>query len=335
MPDPAAPLKLGANLWNQYTDWPTFRDGMRRADRLGYDSLWTWDHVYPIVGSPDGPILEACTAMSAVAAVTERASIGLLVGANTFRNPALAAKMVTTMDHISAGRAILGIGAAWFEAEHVGFGFPFGENPAERLRWLREALPVIRGMLDGTEPTAGGRYYQARSVRNDPAPVQQHLPILIGGTGRKVTLRLVAQYADMCNMGNEAIDEVRDAEATLVEHCLAIGRDEREIERTIELQRVIIRDSRAEAERVQASILAANGGAEVDEVRTGSAGIAAIRGNVGSVDDIVEQVTPYVELGYHHLICGFPAPYDEESMTRMATEVRPRLEALIASQRAS
>ena len=129
MPDMRAPLKLGANCWNQYTDWPAFLAAQQRADRLGFDSIWTWDHVQPIVGSAEGPMLECYTAMSAVATTTSRATVGLMVGANTFRNPALATKMVTTLDHISDGRAVLGIGAAWFETEHTGYGIPFGSGP--------------------------------------------------------------------------------------------------------------------------------------------------------------------------------------------------------------
>src|SRR5688500_7961079 len=109
MPDMGAPLRFGATCWNQYTDWPRFLAAHQRADELGFDSLWTWDHLYPIVGSPAGPVLEAYTAMAAVAAMTSHATVGLLVSANTFRNPALMAEMVTTLDHISGGRAVLGI----------------------------------------------------------------------------------------------------------------------------------------------------------------------------------------------------------------------------------
>jgi alkanesulfonate monooxygenase SsuD/methylene tetrahydromethanopterin reductase-like flavin-dependent oxidoreductase (luciferase family) len=329
MPDATAPIKLGANIWNQYTDWAAFRTAMLRAESLGYDSLWTWDHVYPIVGSPDGPILEAWTAMAAIAALTTRPTIGHLVAANTFRNPALTAKMITTIDHISGGRAVLGIGAAWFEAEHTGFGIEYGGSPGERLRWLGEALPIIRGMLDGTEPTAEGPRYRAHAVRNDPPPVQEHLPILIGGSGRKVTLKLVARYADANNLGNP-IEAMRDAEAALVEHCRALGRDEASIERTCEVQRVVIRDDSAEARRVQAALLAANGGAQEDEVRPGSGDIGRERGAVGTPDEVFAHLAPIVEAGYHHIICCFPAPYDMESMERMATEIRPRLEALVA-----
>src|SRR5205814_6747037 len=194
-------VRLGALCWNQYTDWPSLLAAGLRAEQLGYDSLWTWDHLYPIVGNSDGPIHEGWLTLAAWAQATERVRIGLMVGANTFREPALVAKMATTLDHVSGGRAILGIGAAWSEEEHTAFGFPFGSGPPERLRWLREALPVIRGMLRGETPTAAGPRYLARAVRNDPPPVQARLPLLVGGGGEKVTLRLVAQYADACNIG--------------------------------------------------------------------------------------------------------------------------------------
>ena len=203
MPDMNAPLKLGANLWNQYTDWPAFLDAMLRAEDLGFDSLFTWDHVYPIVGSWEGPALETYTAMAAVAAQTKRATIGHLVSANTFRNPALLAKMITTIDHISGGRAVLGIGAAWMEPEHTAFGIEFGDRPGTRLRWLEQSLQIIRGMLDGDRPSSpeGSRYAVDR-VRNRPHRCSGAIPILIGGSGPKVTLRLVAKYADMNNLGN-------------------------------------------------------------------------------------------------------------------------------------
>jgi alkanesulfonate monooxygenase SsuD/methylene tetrahydromethanopterin reductase-like flavin-dependent oxidoreductase (luciferase family) len=317
MPDLLAPLKLGANCWNQYTDWPSWIDAQKRAEGLGYDSLWTWDHLYPIVGSDRGPILECYTAMAALATSTGRATIGLMVGANTFRNPALVAKMITTLDHISGGRAILGIGAAWFENEHVAYGIPYGSSPGERLRWLAEALPIMRGMLDGTEPTADGGTYGARDVQNLPAPVQPHLPILIGGGGPKVTLRLVARFGDACNIGG-GIAAVVQKERLLVGHCEAVGRDEREIERTAGMGVAVIRDSRAEAQRAQERIFAHNGHASLWSEQP-----------VGTVDDVVEMCAPFVRLGYRHLIFGFPSPYDEETMSRLATEVRPRLEALI------
>ena len=328
MPNMNAPIKLGANLWNQYTDWPRFLEGMLQAEELGYDSLFTWDHVYPIVGSWEGPAFETYTAMAAVAAQTKRATIGHLVTANTFRNPALVAKMITTIDHISNGRAILGIGAAWMEPEHTGFGIEFGDRPGTRLRWLEQSLKVITGMLAGERPSSAAedRYDVSRAL-NLPPPVQDHIPILIGGSGPKVTLRLVAQYADMNNLGNP-IEPVVKSDAILREHCQRLGRDEQTIERTVELQRVVIRDTREAALAREAELLAINGGAVDDEDRPGSAGVGSDRIIAGNPDEVVEQLRPYVEAGYRHLICGFPPPYDVETMRRMATEVRPQLEAL-------
>ncbi len=318
MPDMNAPLKLGINNWNQYSDWPSFLAAQQRADRLGFDSIWTWDHVYPIVGSHEGPIFEAYTAMAAVATTTERATIGLLVGANTFRNPALVAKMVTTLDHISGGRAVLGIGGAWFETEHTAFGLEFGESPGERLRWLSEALPVIRRMLDGERPTTGGRYVTEEAL-NLPAPIQEHVPILIGGAGPKVTLRLVAEYADMNNIGRLTAAELALKEETLRGHCEAVGRDEGTIERTAGMGTPFIRDSREEAFTVMADVFADNGAAKTWTDMP-----------VGRPEHVIEHCKPYLDAGYRHLIFGFPAPYDKETLERLATEVRPELEAYLS-----
>ena len=311
MPD----VRLGALCWNQYTDWPSLLEAGQRADRLGYDTLWTWDHLLPIVGSPDGPMHEGWMTLAAWAMATERVRIGLMVGANTFRLPTLTAKMATQLDHISRGRAILGIGAAWFATEHEQFGIDFGSGPPERLRWLGEALPIMRGMLRGERPSASGPRYRARNVRNDPLPVQERLPILVGGGGEQVTLKLVAQYADANNVGG-TLENVLRKERVLLEHCERVGRDPTEIERTTGLGAVVIRDSREEARRVFASIFERNGRARLWTDQP-----------VGTPEDVVERCAPFVGIGYRHLVAGFPAPYDEESMTRFATEVRPRLEA--------
>ena len=307
-------IKLGANCWNQYTDWPSHLEAGKRIDRLGYDTLWTWDHLYPIVGSHEGPILEGWSVITAWAMATEKVRLGLMVGANTFREPSLTAKLATTLDHISGGRAILGIGGAWFETEHEAYGLQFGDGFPERLRWLGEALPIMRGMLHGEEPTASGPRYRAKAVRNDPTPIQERLPILIGGGGEQVTLKLVARYGDANNVGG-SIDNVRRKEAVLLQHCETVGRDPSEIERTAGIGTVVIRDSRAEAERVQREIFERNGKARLWEDQP-----------VGTVEDVAERLAPFVELGYRHLIAGFPSPYDEESQTRLIQEVRPLLE---------
>jgi alkanesulfonate monooxygenase SsuD/methylene tetrahydromethanopterin reductase-like flavin-dependent oxidoreductase (luciferase family) len=306
-------VRLGALCWNQYTDWPSLLEAGRRVDRLGYDTLWTWDHVYPIVGSHEGPMFEGWLTLAAWAQATERVRIGLMVVANTFREPALTAKMATTLDHISGGRAILGVGAAWFQTEHEAFGIRFGSGFPERLRWLGEALPIMRGMLHGERPTASGPRYAAREVLNMPPPLQERLPLVVGGGGEQVTLKLVARYGDANNVGG-GFESVRRKEAALVRHCETVGRDPAEIERTTNIGAIVIRDSRAEAERVQTDIFARNGGAE----RWDSP--------AGTPEDVAEQLAPYLGIGYRHLIAGFPAPYDQESMTRYATEVRALLE---------
>ncbi|HSM32742.1 MAG TPA: LLM class flavin-dependent oxidoreductase, partial [Anaerolineae bacterium] len=156
-------------------------------------------------------------------------------------------------------------------------------------------------------------------VLNLPPPVQAHLPILIGGSGRKVTLRLVAEYADACNIGGTAA-ELSEKDAALVAHCEAVGRDEKTIERTVGMGTPFIRDSRDEALTVMADVFARNGNART---WTGMP--------VGTVDDVVAHCKPFLDLGYRHLIFGFPAPYDEETVERLATEVRPQLEAHLSA----
>jgi alkanesulfonate monooxygenase SsuD/methylene tetrahydromethanopterin reductase-like flavin-dependent oxidoreductase (luciferase family) len=304
-------LRLGAIYWNQWTDWRSLLEAGIRADRLGYDTLWTWDHLYPILGDSRGPTYEGWLTITAWAARTTRIRIGLMVGAIPYREPTLVAKMATTVDHISAGRAILGIGAAWNDEEARDFGFEFGSGPPERLRWLKEALPVMRGMLNGSEPTASGPRYRAQRVRNLPEPVQDHLPILIGGGGEKVTLRLVAQWADMNNLGG-GFDSVRAKELVLRAHCEAVGRDPAEIERTASVGTIFIRDDRIEAERTARLAFEAN---RADPWYR----------HAGTPEDIAAELAPYLEIGYRHLIANFPAPYDEESVTRFATEVRSLL----------
>ena len=310
MPD----IKLGALCWNQYTSWPDLLAAGTRAERLGFDTLWTWDHLYPIVGNHEGPILEGWLTLAAWAQATERIRIGLMVGANTFREPALTAKMATTLDHISNGRAILGIGGAWFETEHLAYGLAFGSGFPERLRWLSEALPIMRGMLHGERATASGPRYTTSGARNDPLPIQARLPLLIGGGGEQVTLKLVARYGDANNIGG-GFENVKRKEAILVQHCETVGRDPSEIERTVGIGTVIIRDSRAEVERLQKLTFERNGNARpwTDQP-------------VGTPEDVAEALAPFLEIGYHHLIAGFPSPHDEESMTRLATGVRPLLE---------
>ncbi len=309
----ASEIRLGALSWNQYTPWADLREAGIRADRLGFHSIWTWDHLYPIVGSHEGPIHEGWLTLAAWAEVTEQARIGLMVGANTFRNPALVAKMATTLDHISEGRAVLGIGGAWFETEHRAYGLDFGGSPGERLRWLEEAVKIMRGMLHGEAPS-GDRYYHAHEVRNDPAPVQETLPILIGGGGEKKTLRIVARYADACNVGG-GFENVKRKDEILRRHCQEVGREESDIERTVGMGMCIIRDDPADARRLANEIFERNGRAEPWKNQL-----------IGTPEQVAETMRPFLDINFRHFIIGFPSPHDAETMERLMKEVKPELE---------
>ncbi len=303
-------MKAGVLAWTQYTTWADMRQVAIDADRLGYDSLWTWDHLYPILGDPDGPFLEAYMILGAWSQLTTRPTLGLLVGANTFRNPAIVAKMITTLDHQSDGRAVLGLGAAWFELEHSAFGIDFGASVGERLDRLDEAVALIRGMLPGGPATARGRFYHATDVRNDPPPVQARLPILIGGGGERKTLRTVALHADAWNVSMVTPAQAKEKNDILDRWCEDVGRDPAEIERTVSLGPILIRDDAAEGERAQAAIRAANPGIKRDIVaRSGAA--------------MTEHIQAYFDAGFRHAICHVGMPYDAETLERFVTEVCP------------
>ena len=200
-----------------------------KVDELGYDSLWTWDHLYAIFGDPYQPIFEGYTTLAAWAKVTSRVRLGLLVGANTFRNPGLVAKTMTTIDHLSGGRAICGIGGAWFEQEHTEHGIDFGTGFGQRLDWLDESVAALRALFDGEAVTSApdGRY-QFAGLRLLPPPVQEHLPIMIGGSGEKKTLRTVAKLrrpVERDGQRREAAPQGRGATAALRGGRARPGRD--------------------------------------------------------------------------------------------------------------
>jgi alkanesulfonate monooxygenase SsuD/methylene tetrahydromethanopterin reductase-like flavin-dependent oxidoreductase (luciferase family) len=315
-------FKIGINLWSQSGTWKELLETAQEVDHLGYDHLWTWDHVKAIFGDPDQPIFEGWTAVTAWAMATQRVKVGLMVGANTFRNPGLVAKIVTTLDHVSDGRAILGIGGAWFELEHREFGIDFGTSPGQRLDWLDESVGAIRAVTSGEKVTspAGGRYHFDDLTIN-PLPVQERLPILIGGNGRTKTLRTLAKYGDIWNaFGLPA--EVKELDGVLRRHCDEVGRDEREIERSINLW-LAIRDSEAEARREWASWMELNR-TPLERATEPSRPI------FGSPETVAERLAEYVAAGFTTAIVEVPAPYDRETIERLAREVRP----LVAKQTA-
>ena len=311
--------RLGVLLWSQATEWDAFEASAKRIDELGYEHLWTWDHLYAIFGDPYQPIFEGYTTLAAWAKVTTRARLGLLVGANTFRNPGLVAKTMTTIDHLSGGRAIAGLGGAWFEHEHQEYGIDFGSGFGQRLDWLDESVAAIRSLFAGETVTSepGGRY-AFDNLRLLPAPVQERLPIMIGGSGERKTLRTVARYADIWNaMG--AVEFLQRKVEVLHRHCEEVGRDPAEIEFSAGCK-PIIRDTSAEAQRLWE--------AQMEHNRTPMADVADDSTFwVGTPDEVAQKMIERKALGFHTFIAEMAAPYDDETLERWIGEVKPMVDA--------
>jgi probable F420-dependent oxidoreductase len=211
---PAHPLRIAVQIQPQHADYAALRETVRRAEDMGTDVLFNWDHFYPLNGDPNGKHFECWTMLGAWAEQTSRAQIGALVTCNGYRNPDLLADMARTVDHISGGRLILGIGSGWFQKDFDEYGYNFG-TAGGRLDDLAEALPRI----------------EERWRRLNPLPTRK-IPVLIGGGGEKKTLRLVAQHADIWHSFSD-LDTLRRKARILAEHCAAVGRDPSEIELTV------------------------------------------------------------------------------------------------------
>lgn len=311
------PFEIGVALWSQQASWPDAMAAAELVDDLGYDHLWTVDHWLAPHGDADQPVFDGWMMLAGWATRTSRTRLCLFVAANTFRPPGHTAKLVSTLDHMSGGRAMLGLGAGWFTREHEAFGIEFGASPGERIGWLDESAGICRRLLDGERLTVAEGHYRIDDLELLPRPLQEHLPIVIGGGGEKKTLRVVAKHADVWNFFG-SVEAIERKIRILGEHCDAVGRDLADIKLTLGALPVI-RDSEAEARafhetQLERNLITPENSVFIDGARW-----------FGTVDDIVERLREYQSMGISGLIIEAPVPYDTETMRLLAEEVRPRL----------
>src|SRR5260370_24749711 len=278
----------------------------QEADALGYHSIWLYDHFHTVPTPTQEVTFECWTSIAALARDTRRVRLGQMVTCNSYRNPALLAKMASTVDALSHGRLDFGIGAGWYEEEYVAYGYPFA-GTHERLERLREAVEIILAMWTQEEANFEGTYYQARGAINQPKGVQQpHIPLLIGGGGEKVTLKLVAQYADACNVGDDPAS-IKQKLAVLKQHCETVGRDYESIHRTSSTL-CLLADSDEQALALLPAELKAKLG---DAVKT------ALIANPGTLR---QRLAAYEAAGVQELLLRFVDGTNLEALRRFAKE---------------
>ena len=284
----------GANIFR------TVVEEAKAAEAAGFDRVLVMDHFYqlPGLGAPEEPMVECYTLLSALAQHTSTVRLSALVTGNTYRHPTLLAKTITALDHVSGGRATLGIGAGWFELEHNSLGYEFGTF-TDRFEKLEEALQIIGPMLRGEKVSLTGKHYQVVDAVNSPAPISR-IPIMIGGSGEKKTLRLVAQYADESNLGGGGADEIPRKLDALSAHCQRLGRDRSEIKVT-KLTMVCVAPTMEEAEADVKALAAVKGWPD---------GVIDIVKNVlifGDPDTVGEQLVKLLQTGIDGLTINLPA----------------------------
>jgi F420-dependent oxidoreductase-like protein len=283
-------------------------DAALRAEMAGFDSVWVMDHFFqiPFVGDQREPMLEAYTTLGGIAARTSKVSLGTMVTGVTYRNPALLSKQVTALDVISGGRAVLGIGAAWFDSEHMALGFDFPPI-AERFERLDEALQICRAMFTEDEPSFEGRYYRIDQALNRPRPVRPGgPPILVGGSGERRTLALVAKHADACNVfgGPETIKHKLEV---LDRHCEAVGRDPGGVTRT-RLGTLILAETDSDAEE-RARGMATRRGLPVDPPWE--------QITFGGPERVLDEVASLFDAGLDGLVFNMPDVWEPGAIERV------------------
>jgi F420-dependent oxidoreductase-like protein len=305
-------LRFGIQTPNQNVAWDDLVAVWKEAEALGFHSAWVFDHLMPIFGDPDDPCLEGWTALAALAAQTSRMQVGVLVTGNTYRNPALLAKMATTVDHISHGRLALGIGAGWFEHEHRAYDFPFG-TPRERARKLEEALQVINKLWAEDHPSFTGKYYRLEKAPYAPGNVQKpRPPIIIGGQGKQWIVPLVARYADGWNaVSGVTVDGVRERRQIIEEECRRIGRSPCPTYVSVLLPLVAITNIPLAGPVVR---LGARAVVKKEVARSVLADSPAT---------IRDRLRAYADAGVTEVILSLRPPFDRDLLSRFAKEIAP------------
>jgi len=285
------------------------------AERSGFTAVSVMDHYHqiPPVGPPQNWMFEGNTMLAALAARTHTIALGLLVGGATYRNPAQHAKVTTTLDIISGGRAFHGIGAGWFEAEHDAYGFRYPPI-AERFEHLEDHLQIVRGMFTQEQTTVAGKHHSVTDAYNNPKPLRGDIPILIGGSGEKKTLRMVAQYADGCNLfgGPEQAEHLL---GVLQGHCDRLGRDSSEITKTSMMSIVV-----AETEAAAAAKVDAMRAAGFPEARIGMT-------TIGTVAQVAEQAQALKDVGIEGVTISMPDVHDLEAVALAGQALAPLFNA--------
>jgi len=304
------PIRFGIQTGQQGVAWEDLLELWRKADAWGYDSLWNFDHFYPIFADPEGECMEAWTTLAALGQATTRARIGCLVNGNTYRHPCLTAKMAASLDRITNGRLNLGLGAGWFELEHQSFGIDF-KTVRGRLDALDEACQIIRGMFTQPKTTLRGKHYTVVDAMCRPGPVQRpYPPLLIGGTGRKVLLKLVAQHADMWNAIGSAVT-MGEMVATLGRHCDTLGRDPDQIEKTVVLP--LCYNAPREREALACAMAAPMLQTTPDLARESLF--------IGNAQECLDTVGRYRAVGITHFILMLLPPYHLDEVQAFAEDV--------------
>jgi alkanesulfonate monooxygenase SsuD/methylene tetrahydromethanopterin reductase-like flavin-dependent oxidoreductase (luciferase family) len=323
--DPHEPIRIGFQIWGQFATWAELMTAGERVEAAGFASLFANDHLMPILGDADGPVLgaqgpvfEGWMTLGAWAPRTERIPLGVMVCGVGYRNVGLTVKMATTLDHASAGRAMLGLGAGWHEPETRAFGYDV-LSLGDRISRFDEASHLARALLDGETVTQTGRWIRADGARNDPPPLRPRLPYVIGGSGEQRMLRIVARDADIWNGEGDPPTYAR-RNAILDERCAEIGRDPASIRRTVGVQPICIRDTREAAVDALAAILARHG-APPAQARAWAASSP-----LADTDEVVARLLrAWRDAGAEEAVVDLPAQIDDETFERLAGPVRERL----------